>query len=138
MKNLIKTPFVSALAGGLVVAVLGLVALSTGLVDAGDDAATTTTTVPSTIPSTALASDTPGDALSVNEIYNRDSAGVVYIEAQQEAAAQPQEFSPFGPQGPSGGGTATGSGFVIDDDGHILTNAHVVDGSDEVTVRVGG
>jgi S1-C subfamily serine protease len=138
MKNLIKTPFVSALAGGLVVAVFGLVALATGLVNTGDDPATTTTTVPSTSPSTALASDTPGDALTVNEIYNEDSAGVVYIEAQQETSAQPQQFSPFGPQGPSGGGTATGSGFVIDDDGHILTNAHVVDGASQVTVRVGG
>jgi serine protease Do len=29
----------------------------------------------------------------------------------------------------------TGSGFVYDDRGHILTNNHVVDGSDKITVR---
>ena len=133
MKNLIKTPFASALAGGLVVAVLGLVALATGLVDAGGDSTTTTTTVPATSPATALASDDSGKALSVNEIYTQDSPGVVYIEAQQQA-----QSAPFDPFGPSQGGTATGSGFVIDSDGHILTNAHVVEGSDEVTVRVGG
>ncbi len=43
------------------------------------------------------------------------------------------EFRPekeqFGPA-PSG----TGSGFVFDDQGHIVTNNHVVDGSDKITV----
>ncbi|MEU5879050.1 trypsin-like peptidase domain-containing protein [Spirillospora sp. NPDC047279] len=34
----------------------------------------------------------------------------------------------------SGGGAGTGSGFVIDRGGHILTNAHVVTGGETVTV----
>ena len=41
--------------------------------------------------------------------------------------------SPFGlPQQ----GTATGSNFVIDKDGYIVTNAHVVEGADSVTVEL--
>jgi serine protease Do len=46
----------------------------------------------------------------------------------------------FGPDGMpereqfGGRGTGTGSGFVYDNKGHILTNNHVVDGADKITV----
>ena len=59
---------------------------------------------------------------------------MVYIRAQHRAHA-PQ--SPFDfPQEQEG--TATGSGFVIDTDGYILTNDHVVAGADKVTVVLRG
>ena len=133
MKKLIRTPFASAIAGGLVVAVVGLVAIGTGLVNSGSSTTTVTTTVPAgSAPETALASNS-GKAETVNQIYNQDAPGVVFITAQQKP--QPTPFNPFGQ---SQGGTATGSGFVIDNDGHILTNNHVVAGSDNITVRVGG
>ena len=70
--------------------------------------------------------------LTVNDIYGRAAPGVAYIEARR--AAQPS--SPIAPI-PQGGGTATGSGFVIDGDGHILTNAHVVAGAGEIDVKLG-
>jgi len=37
---------------------------------------------------------------------------------------------------PRGGGTASGSGFIVSNDGYILTNNHVVDGASEVRVRL--
>ena len=31
---------------------------------------------------------------------------------------------------------ALGSGFIIDKEGHVVTNAHVIDGADKVKVRL--
>jgi S1-C subfamily serine protease len=72
-----------------------------------------------------------GTGLTARDIYKRDAPGVVYIKAQVVQHTQ----SPFDfglPQEQQG--TATGSGFVIDKDGTILTNAHVINGARKVTV----
>ena len=111
------------------VGLLGWVAIAAGWVEAGDDGA-----APAAAPVslTEPAADENGKALTVNQIYSHDSPGVAFIQAKQQA--QPDPFNPFGqPQQ----GTATGSGFVIDGDGHVLTNAHVVDGASDVTVKLG-
>jgi S1-C subfamily serine protease len=73
-----------------------------------------------------------GTGLTAGDIYKRDAPGVVYVKA--EVVQHTQSPFDFGlPQEQRG--EATGSGFVIDKDGTILTNAHVINGARKVTVQ---
>jgi putative serine protease PepD len=65
-------------------------------------------------------------SLSVGDIYRSTYKGVVEITVSS------QTTTPFG-----NGETqqAQGSGFVYDDQGHIITNQHVVDGATSISVR---
>jgi S1-C subfamily serine protease len=135
-KSFLRSPFGSALLGGAVVAVVGLIAIATGLVKADSDS-TTTAAAPLTAPVVSKSSDGGDESTNtVNQIYRADGDGVAFIESQIPAT-ESQTFSPFGEPESEGGGVATGSGFVIDGEGHILTNNHVVEGADKIEVKLG-
>ncbi|HVF68798.1 MAG TPA: trypsin-like peptidase domain-containing protein [Pyrinomonadaceae bacterium] len=61
------------------------------------------------------------------EVFRSISPGVVSINSTR----QPRGFFDAGGQG-------SGSGSVIDEQGHVLTNYHVIEGADVVTVSFGG
>ena len=63
-----------------------------------------------------------------------DGQGVAFVQAT-EPAKEPSPFDPFGEA--ESGGIATGSGFVIDTEGHLLTNDHVVEGASKIEVKLG-
>src|ERR1700679_3275611 len=116
-KSVLRISFISALLGGAVVAVLGLVAISAGWVKS-EVSSTTTVAAPLAAP---VVSKGSGDSNVVNQIYKSDGGGVAFIESQIPAT-ESQSLNPFGESESEGGGTATGSGSVIDGEGHVLTN----------------
>jgi S1-C subfamily serine protease len=133
MRRFFKTSFGSALLGGAVVAAFGWVAIAAGWIEADDSGSTVTVSQPLAAP--VSASDESEDRNLVNEIYRRDGQGVAFISAKQDEG-ESSGINPFGePEGE--GGTATGSGFLIDTEGHVITNSHVVEGADGVEVKLG-
>src|SRR5215210_285064 len=79
----------------------------------------------------ALFKRTPGP-LTIREIYRRAAPGVVQITS---TALSEQQVDPlFGFPLPQEQQRAQGSGFVIDESGHIVTNYHVIAGATDIEV----
>jgi S1-C subfamily serine protease len=108
-------PMVAALLGGAVTAA-GMLAGSAGTGSVGRQQG-------------LLALDS-GERFSASELYDRAAPSVVSISAR---TVQPGATA-F--QTATGGeiGVSTGSGFVLDEDGRIVTNAHIVSGVTAVQV----
>jgi S1-C subfamily serine protease len=112
-------PFGSALLGGAIVAVFGLLAIATGLVTTGGGSTSTRSgqvAVSDSTPAASVTSDEESGGNTVNQIYKADANGVAFIESKVSE------------------GVASGSGVVLDDEGHVLTNNHVVEGGEEIRV----
>ncbi|AWV90205.1 Do family serine endopeptidase [Bradymonas sediminis] len=80
---------------------------------------------------------TPAQAASyglpnVSEVFERQNEKVVAITAQVPGQQMVNPF--FGGSIQGKPQTGQGSGFIIDEDGYILTNNHVIDGASEITV----
>ena len=103
-------------APGVVALVLAAFAVARP-VDDDDGPVRTTTTV-----------SRAGAPPSFAELYRRVDGVVGRIDARRSSSQPP--FS-------NGRRTATGAAFLIDGDGHIVTNAHVVDRASSATVRFG-
>jgi putative serine protease PepD len=74
-----------------------------------------------------------GNALSIGEIYRRAAGAVVEITV---TSAEGPSTAPFGGQAPTR--RAQGSGFLYDEEGHVVTNQHVVEGVTSVEVTFSG
>jgi len=129
-RSIVLPLILAALLGGGVAA--GVTAVVT---DDGDGDGHTTTV----IRQPALASQSAnGDKSNVSEgltaadIYQRYAPGVVFVRSE----IIEQTNNPFDPFGGAQKSEATGSGFVIDAGGDILTNNHVIDGATPGSITV--
>src|SRR6476620_5398963 len=116
----------------LAAAVIGGGVTAGVLVGSGAVGQRKTTTIVQQAPLTSAspASQSRAGGLTARDIYRRVAPDVVYIRAR----AVQQTQSPFDVFPRTQENVATGSGFVLDDKGDILTNAHVVASSLDVRV----
>jgi S1-C subfamily serine protease len=111
-----------ALPAALLAAVAAVALSVVALVVAGSDTDT------ASVQRTPEIVTSKGQGLDATAVYQQDAPGVAFVQSSGITTN-----TPFG----SSKETATGSGFVLDKKGNILTNAHVVDGAQRVTVRFG-
>jgi S1-C subfamily serine protease len=83
-------------------------------------------------PTSSPTTSTDSDAKTPRDIYSKLSPAVAHIDSR--IVKTTTDF--FGQQSEQKG-EGTGSGFIIDDKGHIVTNAHVVQDAESVTVSLG-
>jgi S1-C subfamily serine protease len=123
-----QNPFVAAMLGGLVVLAAGIIAVAAGWVGKEE------TIVQRQLGPIAGGSAASGNAgLTINEIYKRDGPGVVFIRAESLERVQ----TPFDVFPQQRRNESTGAGFVIDLEGHVLTNSHVVQRATKIQVGFG-
>src|SRR3954467_14742617 len=103
-------------------AVIGVLAIA-GVVGDSDTTIVRSDRIPS-----APAPRNGATTAAVSDVYARVSSGVVFVQANSGKGQLPF---------PGGGRAASGSGFVIDNDGHIVTNDHVVEDATQYRVRFG-
>jgi len=73
------------------------------------------------------------DASSRARRLNRLPPGANPMPPRPDALDDPFEFRRRGADAPRRG---AGTGFIIDDEGHILTNQHVIDNAERITVKL--
>jgi 2-alkenal reductase len=99
-------------------------------------------TAPRTV---ASRGDLAADERSTVELFERISPSVVHVFAEPDPRRLMEEpypdpggrGGPGGPGSPDGpGGAQTGTGFLWDAAGHVVTNNHVVEGASSVRIRL--
>jgi S1-C subfamily serine protease len=128
MKRMFIVPFLSALIGGGIV--VAVVAAAGGL---GESQQKTITTIEAA-PAAPTNASQQSVGLTPHQVYVKDAPGVAFVTSTVVQKGESSPFNLFGGGETQRQGQATGSGIVIDGNGTILTNYHVVENAIKVTV----
>jgi serine protease Do len=138
-----KSMFAAFMAGAVVIG--GLMFTSDKLnlfgYDAGGVQSSVAAAANSADANVQTASLSPTGANSVSSIVKAASPAIVKIETKVKQTNNGQNRRNSFEQGTQSGDTienGIGSGFIFDSNGYILTNEHVIDGADEISVYVQG
>ena len=101
------------------------------MLGAFDDGTTVVEATPIPTQQAGSTSSTGSTSIRVADIYRQNAPGVVQITSTSRGAAG---TDPFGNAVPGQAQSALGSGFVIDKEGHVVTNYHVVQGASKIEV----
>jgi len=129
MKRTFAIPFIAALLGGAVVA--AVIAATGGL-----DTSTSTVTTVQSVPLQPSNASQVTTGLTPHQIYVRDAPRVVFVTSTIVQQGESSPFNLFGGGETQRRGKATGSGIIIDGNGTILTNYHVVENAVKVQVSL--
>jgi S1-C subfamily serine protease len=129
MKRTFAIPFIAALVGGAVVA--AVIAVAGGL-----SSSTSTVTTVQPVPLQPSNASQVSTGLTPHQIYVRDAPGVVFVTSTIVQQGESSPFNLFGGGETQRQGKATGSGIIIDGNGTILTNYHVVENAVKVQVSI--
>jgi S1-C subfamily serine protease len=124
VKSILRSPLLSAAVGGIAVAGVFLAVGVTGR--------RTVRTVIEEAPLSAQPASGAASGLTPYEIYEDDSRGVVFVRAEVDPTAS----DPFALATEQQASVSTGSGFVVDGKGDILTNYHVIAGAGQGGITV--
>jgi putative serine protease PepD len=120
LRRRLKLPIAVALVG---------VAIAAGTATFAIFAGTGTTTVVRNVTVARSPVSSTTTSLTVGQIYKQAYRGVVEIIVTSTQSAQ----TPFGPESQTQ--KSQGSGFVVDSSGDIVTNEHVVEGAESISVK---
>ncbi len=124
ISSTLRTIFVAGLGGLVVFAGIAYFGLSQKVVYVREDPVSVKT-------SAAIVEREDKTLFNAQQIYEKYSAGVVHVRATVTSSFNDY----FGLPIPKNQ-VSSGSGFIISNDGYIITNAHVVSGANEIEIQL--